>query len=220
MKKNALLLLVTILILGLALSACERPATRGPVVTPTVKGEIPFPVATQPQIVKDYLAITQTAQAGNPSAGATSTSALPFPTSAATATQGILSTPVPTATRAVLPSPTPGRPSTYSLQDGETIYCLARRYDVDPADLLSLNNLTLATAGMLSIGTELKIPQSGSYPGDRVFHAHPDTYTVDPGDTISRIACYYGDLSPDAILAYNGLKAGTTLSVGQALQIP
>lgn len=220
MKKKTLLLLVTILILGLALSACERPATRGPVVTPTAKGEIPFPVATQPQIVKDYLSITQTAQAANPAAGATSTPPFVFPTSAATVTMGILSTPVPTATRNVLPSPTPGRPATYALQDGETIYCLARRFDVDPSDLLSENNLTLATAGLLSIGTELKIPQSGSFPGSRVLHNHPDTYTVDPGDAIGTIACYYGDVSPDAILAFNGLQAGTALSTGQTLLIP
>ena len=220
MKKNSLLLLVTFLILGLALTACERPATRGPVTTPTAKGEIPFPVATQPQIVKDYISITQTAQASNPLTGATSTPPSIFTTPAATATMGILSTPVPTSTRVVLPSPTPGRPATHTLQDGETLYCLARRFDVDPADLLSENNLTLTTAAMLSIGTELKIPQSGSFPGDRVFHAHPDTYTVDPGDTITAIACYYGDLSPDAILAYNGLKTGTTLNTGQILQIP
>jgi LysM repeat protein len=220
MKKNTLILLVTILILGLTLSACERPATRATVATPTAKGQIPFPVATQPQIVKDSQSLTQTAQAGGPSAGATSTAPFILPTRAATATQGILSTPVPTATRVVFASPTPGRPATYLLQSKETMYCLARRFDVDVADLLSLNNLTLDSATMLAIGTELKIPQSGSYTGDRVVHAHPDTYTVDPGDTIGFIACYYGDITPDAILAYNGLKAGATLSAGQVLQIP
>ena len=218
MHKKSLLILVSILILGLLLSACERPATRAPVATSTPKGEIPFPVATQPQIIKDALSVTQTSQAGNPSATGTPSSVLP--TMGATPTMGILSTPVPTPTRVVFPSPTPGRPSTYVLQDGETLYCLARRFDVDPVDLMDLNGLDMNTAAMLSIGTELKIPQSGSFTGDRVFHSHPDTYTVDPGDTIGSIACYYGDLSPDAILAYNGLKSDATLSTGQVLQIP
>jgi LysM repeat protein len=43
---------------------------------------------------------------------------------------------------------------------------------------------------------------------------------VDPGDSIGSIACYYGDLSPEAILAYNGLKPDASLNTGQVLQIP
>ncbi len=227
MRKNIVLLLVAFLILGLVLSACERPATKGPVVTPTTKGEIPFPVATQPNIVKDMLAVTQTAMAlasQQPAATRTPGAGLPTiaPTSTTgpTPTQGILSTPVPSATRSVLPSPTAGRPATYVLQDGETLYCLARRFDVDPADLLEVNGLNMTTGAQLSIGTELKIPTDSSFPGSRVLHNHPDIYTVDPGDTIGTVACYYGDLSPDAILAYNGLKSGATISVGQKLEIP
>jgi len=220
MRKNLIRLLVTILLLGVTLTACERPATRAPQATATAKGGIPFPVATQPQIVKDFTSLTQTASAGGQPNIVTNTPPFVIPTSAATPTRGILSTPVPTATRLVYPSPTPGRPETYTLQDGETLYCLARRFDVDPVDLMDLNGLDLNTAAMLAIGTELKIPQSSSFPGSRVLHNHPDTYTVDPGDAIGSVACYYGDLTPEAILAYNGLKPGTSLSTGQVLQIP
>ena len=221
MRKNIVLVLVTILILGLVLSACERPATKGPVVTPTKKGEIPFPVATQPNIVKDMLAVTQTAMAaGTLAPAATQTPGTGLPTIGPTPTQGILSTPVPSATKVVFPSPTVGRPATYALQDGETLYCLARRFDVDPADLLEINGLTLTTGANLSIGTELKIPTDSSFPGSRVLHNHPDVYTVDPGDSIGSIACYYGDISPDAILAYNGIQSTEVLNVGQKLEIP
>ena len=221
MRKNFALLLVTVLVLGLVLSACERPATKGPVVTPTTKGEIPFPVATQPQIVKDLQALTQTAMAQvTAPAIVTSTPAFSLPTLGATATLGILSTPVPTATKVVFPSPTPGRPATYTLQDGETLYCLARRFDVDPVDLMDANGLNLTTAAQLSIGTTLDIPQSGSFTGSRTLAPHPDTFTVESGDTIGSIACEYGDVSPDAIFAANGLKPDTALTIGQVLEIP
>jgi len=221
MRKNIVLLIVTVLILALVLSACERPATKGPVVTPTTKGEIPFPVATQPNIVKDMLAITQTAMAAAASQpAATNTPGSSLPTIGPTPTMGILSTPTVTPTKLVYPSPTVGRPATYALQSGETLYCLARRFDVDPAALLEANGLTMTTGAQLAIGTELKIPTDSTFPGSRVLNPHPDVYTVDPGDTIGSIACYYGDISPDAILANNGLKAGAVLSVGQKLEIP
>lgn len=219
MRKNLLATLVVIIILGLTLAACERPATKGPVATATTEGEIPFPVATQPQIIKDILSGTQTAQAAMGVGGlVTSTPAFSLPTVAPTS--GILSTPTPTATKIVYPTPTPGHPSTYTLQKGEFLYCIARRFNLNPADILSLNGLTMASAGNLSTGYQLKLPSSGSFPGDRALKAHPTTYTVQSGDTIYTIACSFGDADPNTIYAANGLAAGSALTVGQVLQIP
>lgn len=220
MRKNILAALVVILILSLVLSGCERPATKATVATATSEGEIPFPVATQPQIIKDILSATQTAQAGMGTGGGlvTSTPAFTLPTTAPTS--GILSTPTPTATKIVYPTPTPGRPSTYVLQKGEFPFCIARRFNVDPSALLSLNGLSMSTASNLSAGYELKIPSSGSWSGDRALKAHPTTYTVQSGDTIYTIACGFGDVDPNTILAANGLESGASLSVGQTLQIP
>lgn len=219
MRKNLIAALVVILILCFTLSACERPATKGPVATATTEGEIPFPVATQPQIIKDILSGTQTAQAASGVGGlVTSTPAFSLPTVAPTS--GILSTPTPTATKIVYPTPTPGRPSTYTLQKGEFAFCIARRFNVDPSDMLSLNGLTMSTAGNLYPGYVLKIPTSGSWPGDRALKAHPTTYTVQSGDTIYTIACGFGDADPNTIYAANGMAAGTALTVGQVLQIP
>ena len=115
--------------------------------------------------------------------------------------------------------PTVTRPATYTLQEGEFPYCIARRFNLDPADLISLNNL--AADELVSPGTTLKIPQTGTWNGEgRVRNAHPDTYTVSSGETIYSIACYYGDVSPEAIIAANQLEAPYTLHSGQVLDIP
>ncbi len=112
-------------------------------------------------------------------------------------------------------------PSSYTLQKGEWPYCIARRFDVNPNDLLDLNNLTAAQSTMLMPGLVLSIPQTGNhFPPPRAWHTHPSTWTVDPGDTFNSIACYYGDLTPQAIATANNLTLSSNLSVGQTLTIP
>ncbi len=108
------------------------------------------------------------------------------------------------------------RPLQYTVQSGETIYCLARRFDVDPEELPALNNYNY----LLNIGDVLEIPQTGSCPFERVILAHPDTWTVSEGETVYSIACEYGDVYPEAIIAVNGLKEPYELTPGQVLQIP
>jgi len=216
MSKKLLVLLIIVLIASLGLVACERPASRAPVATATTVGEIPFPVATQPQIMQDILKQTQTAMALTPQAGggvlSTSTPSFSLPTQAPT------SAVTPTATKIVYPTPTPGKPSTYVIQAGEFPYCIARRFNVDPVALLNASGLNINSRP--AIGYTLTIPQSGSWPGDRALKAHPATYTVVAGDTIGKIACMYGDADPNTIYAANGLSAGSALTAGQVLQIP
>jgi LysM repeat protein len=113
---------------------------------------------------------------------------------------------------------TPGRPAAYTLQQGEHPYCLARRFNVNPQDLLSLNGLQ--ENQVLQPGTQLKIPQTGSFPGTRALHSHPSQYTVTANDTIYRIACYYGDVDPSQIAAANGLTPPYALAPGRVLNIP
>lgn len=115
--------------------------------------------------------------------------------------------------------PTLTRPAEYTLQEGEFPFCIARRFDVDPADLLSLNNLGPNT--LLEPGTTLKIPQTGTWgEGARSLQPHPATHTVRAGETIYSIACFYGSVSPEAIIAINQLEEPYSLSTGQTLEIP
>jgi len=125
----------------------------------------------------------------------------------------------PSATQP-LPTVTTNRPASYTLQKGEFPYCIARRFNIDPAELLNLNGL--ASGDVYYPNLTLKIPQSGDpFPGSRAWHSRPDTYTVESaGKTIYGVACYYGDVDPAAIAQANNLQLTTTLTVGQQLIIP
>jgi LysM repeat protein len=139
-----------------------------------------------------------------------------------TATPSFTNTPIilatATATKMTYPTPTPGRPATYTIQAGEYLWCIARRFDVSIDSLYSANGMNYASQPQ--IGTVLTIPSSGSFGGSRARNAHPATYTVRAGDTMGSIACWYGDADPNTIYAANGLAAGSVIVVGQVLQIP
>jgi LysM repeat protein len=242
MSKRKYAIIFVILIATLLLSACDRSASISPVTTPTTSGEIPFPVATQSQIMKDILAATQTSSAmsgtlstGNLPGLATSTPAFsyatptpgaliaiepsPTPTTLYASTEIATSAPTATSTAVVYPTATPGKPSSYTIQQGEFPFCIARRFNVNAGDLLAANGLNVYS--QVSVGTVLTIPQSGTWSaGSRALKSHPASYTVAYGDTVGSIACGYGDVDPKMILSVNGLSSGTTLTQGQVLQIP
>jgi LysM repeat protein len=116
--------------------------------------------------------------------------------------------------------PSGPRPATYTLQNGEFPYCIARRFNVDPDELLSLNGIT--GGDIYYSGFTLKIPQTGNpFPGARALRNHPATYTVtSSNETLYSIACIFGDIDPSAIATANGISVASTLSPGQQLSIP
>ena len=124
----------------------------------------------------------------------------------------------------VVAPPVPGGvPATYTLQQGEFPYCIARRFNLDPDELLRLNNLRDWESQYLSPGLTLQLPQDGNpWPGARALNPHPDTYTVSGNNdaTIYGVACHYGDIDPAAIAQANNLSLDTNLTVGQQLTIP
>lgn len=210
MKKKTLGLFIIAVIGVMMLTACERSATRAP-RDRTRNDEIPFPVSTQSQIMVDILAETQTAQAAKDATGgakAQPTAKPPQPT------------PIPTAIpQPEVIEPTPGLPATYTIQKDEFLFCIARRFNLNASEFLAINGLGVDYYAQ--VGDRLTIPQSGKpYEGPRALHAHPADYTVAAGDSIGKIACYFGDVSPEAIYAANGLEKGAALQPGQVLQIP
>ncbi len=121
----------------------------------------------------------------------------------------------------VIPTVSGGLPTTYTLQAGEWPFCIARRYNVDPDELRSLNGLS--DDEIVQPGLVLRLPQTGNpFPGTRAWHTHPDTYIVSGNNdtTLYGVACYYGDIFPQAIAQSNNLALSTTLTVGQRLIIP
>ncbi len=234
-NKRGLLIIFIFVIFTMLISACKQSLSSASVETPTSIPTglfvSPFPSAENPMAqIEEFARQTSAAQTTVANGG---TPAAPQPLVTVTGTVG---TPVPTAvvpatptnalavatTAVVVSGPTtaPGvRPASYTLQNGEFPYCIARRFNVDPDALLSASGLT--SPDLYYPGLTLTIPQSGAFPGSRMLSTHPTTYTVASGDeTIYGVACKFGDLDPSAIASANGISVSAKLTAGQALKIP
>lgn len=233
-NRHACLLLLWVIFL-VALPACVRVASLPPVFSATPTSDLGnIPVITMPAALPPPFLSTQTAMALT--SEPTPTAVIVTPTSGTSEAEGKgLELPtaepppvtptssgasLPTAAAAPLPTAS-SRPLTYVLQYGEWPICIARRYDLDLNTFFAINGLNMNSK--LLAGTVLRIPQTGNWSlayGTRYWHPHPAQYVVRPGDNIYSIACYYGDIEPEVILAANGLDSSSVLRVGQVLQIP
>ena len=211
-KKRVIIYIISILII-LTAPACSRSASKAPTVTPTV---LLFEINTLPA--------AKAAETGLPTS--TTPEATAVQQAAATTVGGTTQPTVPgsnpevtgTAVPIVYPTYVTTRPTSYTLQAGEFPYCIARRFNVDVAAMLTLNNLS--NTSQVAPGTTLQIPATGDWGGgNRALVRHPATYTVGSGDTVYSIACTYGDVDPNAIIIANNL-ASETLTPGQVLNIP
>jgi LysM repeat protein len=126
----------------------------------------------------------------------------------------------------------PGRTTTYTVLDGDTLGSIAAQFDISVDDLAAANSITDPTA--LSVGQVLTIPgvstPSASTPeptsAPAPTEAPPNTpaagqqtYTVLEGDIPETIAAQFG-ITADALLAANGITDATSLQIGQVLIIP
>lgn len=240
-RKQSAILFSLVALVAIVISACERPYSNVPIETPEAEETSlfvsPFPTSDNPMAMVEELstgtALAETAAAltaGTPPATQASgteitpdTGATDAPGTSATATNTPpLTSASPTVTQQA-PTVVVNAPGTYTLQMGEHPYCIARRFNVDPDELLALSGLSRDQAYSLVTGTVLNIPQTGNpFPGTRALRTHPDTYTVaDASMTVYGVACAYGDVDPAAIVQANsGLSLGSTLTVGQQISIP
>jgi murein DD-endopeptidase MepM/ murein hydrolase activator NlpD len=90
----------------------------------------------------------------------------------------------------------------HTLKKGETLYRIARTYDL-PVDVLVRFN-AIADPSLLREGTKIRIPASR---------------TVEKGDTLYSIARGAG-VSLESLLSMNGIDPSATLKIGQTLYIP
>ncbi len=102
----------------------------------------------------------------------------------------------------------PDATNTYTVQKGDSLYSIARKYDITVNTLKRLNNLTTDT---IVIGQILKVPSNEDTPNN-------NTYIVQKGDTLYSIAKKYG-ISVDELKRYNDLFSNELL-IGQILNIP
>ena len=102
---------------------------------------------------------------------------------------------------------------TYTVQSGDSLWSIAKRYNVTVDALKSANKLT---TNVLSIGQVLKIPES--VVGDNNISENEIIYVVAPGDSLWAIARQYG-VTVDQLKQTNNLVSDL-LTVGMELKIP
>ena len=138
-----------------------------------------------------------------------------------------------------IPEPTPTKPydpnimmygmnesglTTYTLQEGEDLVCLGRRFNVSVNTLLAQNGMT--SPDEAGTGDVIVLPENpeawkmtDGY-GRRILVLHPAAYTIESGDTLFSIACKYGDVRPEDIAVQNTLVLGEPLRAGMQISIP
>ena len=100
---------------------------------------------------------------------------------------------------------------TYTVRAGDTLSAIAARHHTTVAALAALNQL--ANPNALRPGQVLRLP------GSRAPAPRPVTYTVRPGDTLSRIALRL-HTTVAALVSRNGIKDPDHIAVGQVLRLP
>jgi len=187
------LMMVVLLVAGLTVS-CSKPASVASQATPTSLGELPFPLATQPNIMNEILFGTQTAEAiahELPVVDATLESTIIVDLSALN-TPLVATTPAPATS-----TPGMGTPS------------------VTPAPL-TLSTTAAGTPGLVATtgaGTAVVITFATSTPGI------PASYTIQKGEFPYCLARRF-NVSAGDILSLNGLGANTQVSEGTVIKIP
>jgi LysM repeat protein len=220
--------LLGLLVIGLGLSACNRP------ITSVKKGS-----ATPVPPTLDELSQTRTSIAGpimatltaantNPLPGAQQTAQTALSTQATTAPTSQVVTVAPASPVVKVPATKQkpvsvqqmaALPEFYKLHRGEFPFCLARRFNIDPRQLMCVNGFW--PGQVFYAGQVIVFPANPQpYMGRRALWPHPVNYKVRPGDTIYTIACLFGDVDPINLAQVNGLAAPYRLRVGQTLNIP
>ena len=146
------------------------------------------------------------------------------PTATSTPSPTPTLTPTPTATFTVTPTPTPNQPFEYTIQEGDTLFDIAQRFNADLVTLMLLNGLN--NASRIYVGQKIVVPPPGMEPPTptplptylpRGFEIE---YFVLPGDTLAGIAARFNS-TVDAIVQANELDGPTAvIFVGQILKVP
>ena len=97
----------------------------------------------------------------------------------------------------------------YTVQEGDSLYTIANRFNVSASDLIDFNALPTT---VLTVGETIKIPKEGAT------ITPENIYVVKPGDTLYKIANTYGISINDLINANN--LSSNILSIGQQLILP
>jgi len=108
----------------------------------------------------------------------------------------------------------------YTVQRGDSLSKIARKYNVKERELVAVNNLK--SRHQIRAGQVLALPdEPGAQAPVSVARAEPPAdgvYQVRRGDTVARIAARFG-LTEASLVAMNGLRNRHQIAVGQRLQV-
>lgn len=124
-------------------------------------------------------------------------------------------------------TPVPASGTTYVVQQGDTLFKIAVRFNLTTKELAEANGIT--NPALIYAGQTLKIPGAGTVIPTSVSSspaATPTTipqttgtYTVQVGDTLYKIAVKFNTTTAK-LLALNSITDANIVYVGQVLQIP
>ena len=97
----------------------------------------------------------------------------------------------------------------YTIQNGESLTRIAKKFDTNVNMLLDINNISYED--MLRAGSEIIVPKSK----EKYF----EYYTIEKGDNLYRIALKY-NINPELLSNLNGLMMDDYIYPGQELLIP
>lgn len=112
-------------------------------------------------------------------------------------------------------------PVEYTVKAGDMLTGIARKYNVELDELVTLNNDKLIQAGKkLIIPAKITLPPPPAPPPPPPPVSAPIRYVIQPGDTLSAIASRFGTTVP-AIVALNPQITNPNLIIaGDTLLIP
>ena len=223
------LVLVLAMAMVVALGSCTRSAEErasetaapeaGTATAEPIPGGVETPLPGETVVSAVTPASGTTVPQVQPTQGATG--ATPG-TAQSAATPATAATAVPAAAQPTSQSTTQGATVTHTVQAGETLSSIARRYGTTWQAIAQANGIQ--NPNQIYVGQQLKIPSSGSTSGGSTSGGSTGCrmkHTVKQGEWVWQIARTYG-ADPYDILAANGLTVATanTIYPGTVLCIP
>lgn len=104
--------------------------------------------------------------------------------------------------------------SSYTVKSGDTLYLIAKNYNITVTELKSINNLS---SDVINIGQVLKVPNGTNTTTPIASPSTSQSYTVKSGDSLWKIATN-NNLTVTQLKTYNNLTSDA-IYVGQVLQL-
>jgi LysM repeat protein len=150
----------------------------------------------------------------------------PTPTNTATATATFTATATYTATPTETPTPTitltptPSGPFLYTVEEGDSCYSIALKFEVDVLLLMTLNNLDptcpIQTGNELTIpGPDMELPTATPLP-ENLPRGFKIEYQILPGDSLAGIAIKFNS-TRESIMEENEIENENEIYAGQII---